>query len=147
NKLGTRSMMFMGPIDLANYTIQADVQLPEENGKMSDVGVINSGYYMTIRGESKKLRIDSWPSHDYRTHQIIDIDFKPGQWYTIKLMVSPNGDTVTVQGKLWKRGEPEPEKWTIEMVDQAPNLHGSPGLYGKASDAEIYLDNLQVMPN
>jgi hypothetical protein len=33
------------------------------------------------------------------------------------------------------------------MVDHAPNLHGSPGLYGHASDAEIYLDNLQVTPN
>lgn len=147
NKLGTRSMMFMGPVDLANYTIQGDVKLPEENGKISDVGLINSGYYMTIRGESKKLRIDSWPSHDVRTHQMIDADIKPGEWYTMKLSVVPDGKTATVRGKLWKRGEPEPEKWTIEMVDQAPNLHGSPGLYGHASDAEIFLDNLQVVPN
>lgn len=147
NKLGTRSMMFMGPIDLSNYTVQADVQLPEENGKVSDVGLINSGYFMTIRGESKKLRIDSWPSHDYRTHEMIDFDLKPGEWYTMRLTVVPNGETAAVRGKLWKRGEAEPDQWTIEMVDQAPNLHGSPGLYGHASDAEIYLDNLQVTLN
>jgi outer membrane protein assembly factor BamB len=147
NKLGTRSMMFMGPVDLANYTIQGDVKLPEENGKISDVGLINSGYYMTIRGESQKLRIDSWPSHDVRTHQMIDAEIKPGEWYTMKLSVVPEGETAVVRGKLWKRGESEPEKWTIEMVDEAPNLHGSPGLYGHASDAEIFLDNLQVTPN
>ena len=147
NKLGTRSMMFMGPIDLSNYTIQGDVQLPEQNGKTSDVGLINSGYYMTIRGESKKLRIDSWPSHDVRTHQMIDFPFEPGVWYTMKFSVVPNGKTATVRGKLWKRGEAEPQAWTVEMVDEAPNLHGSPGLYGHASDAEIYLDNLQVTPN
>ncbi|MCI0334202.1 MAG: PQQ-like beta-propeller repeat protein [Planctomycetes bacterium] len=146
-KLGTRSMMFMGPIDLANYTIQGDVQLPEENGKLSDVGLINSGYYMTIRGQTNKLRIDSWPSHDVRTHEMIDAGIKPGEWYTMKLSVVPNGETAAVRGKLWKRGDREPENWTIEMIDQAPNLHGSPGLYGHASDAEIYLDNLQVMPN
>jgi len=147
NKLGTRSMMFMGPIDLANYTVQGDVMLPEQNGKTSDVGLINSGYYMTIRGESKKLRIDSWPSHDVRTHQMIDFAFEPGIWYTMKFSVVPNDKTATVRGKLWKRGETEPQAWTVEMVDEAPNLHGSPGLYGHASDAEIYLDNLQVTPN
>jgi outer membrane protein assembly factor BamB len=147
NKLGTRSMMFMGPIDLSNYTIQGDVQLPEENGKISDVGLINSGYFMTIRGESNKLRIDSWPSHDFRTHQMIDANIKPNEWFTMKLSVVPSGDTATVRGKLWKRGQQEPDDWTIEMVDSAPNLHGSPGLYGHASDAQIYLDNLQVTPN
>jgi outer membrane protein assembly factor BamB len=147
NKLGTRSMMFMGPIDLANYTIQGDVKLPEENGKISDVGLINSGYFMTVRGESKKLRIDSWPSHDFRTHQMIDADIVPNEWYTMKLSVEPAGSTAFVRGKLWKRGESEPENWTVEMVDEAPNLNGSPGLYGHASDAEIYLDNLQVTPN
>jgi len=147
NKLGTRSMMFMGPVDLANYTIQGDIKLPENNGKISDVGLINSGYFMTVRGESKKLRIDSWPSHDYRTHQEIDTAVEPNTWYTMKLQVSPEGKTAIVRGKFWKRGEQEPEKWTIEMVDEAPNLHGSPGLYGHASDAEIFLDNLQVVPN
>ena len=44
-------------------------------------------------------------------------------------------------------GEAEPKDWTIEMVDEAPNLHGSPGLYGHASDAEIYLDILEVTAN
>jgi hypothetical protein len=147
NKLGTRSQMFMGPTDLSNYTIQSDVQLVDNNGKLSDVGIINSGYYMTIRGQSQKLRIDSWPSHDYRTHQMIDAEVKPGEWYTMRLNVVPDGDTATVRGKLWKRREAEPEAWTVEMVDQAPNLHGSPGLYGHASDAEIYLDNIAVTPN
>jgi hypothetical protein len=139
--------MFMGPIDLSNYTVKADIQLPEQNGKISDVALINSGYFMTIRGETRKLRLDSWPSHDYRTHKMIDADVQPNVWYTMKLKVVPNGETAAVQGKLWKRGEAEPEEWTIDMVDQAPNLHGSPGLYGHASDAEIYLDNLQVTKN
>jgi outer membrane protein assembly factor BamB len=147
NKLGTRSMMFMGPKGLANYTIQGDIMLPEENGEISDVGLINSGYYMTIRGESQKLRIDSWPSHDVRTHKMTDAEIKPNEWYTMKLMVVPEGETAIVRGKLWKRGEAEPTAWTVEMVDKAPNLHGSPGLYGHASDAEIYLDNLQIMSN
>ncbi len=102
---------------------------------------------MTIRGESQKVRIDSWPSHDFRTHQMVDAEIKPNEWYTMKLMVVPEGNTAIVRGKLWKRGQAEPEAWTLEMVDKAPNMHGSPGLYGHASDAEIYLDNLQFTPN
>ena len=44
----------MGPIDLSNYTIQADVLLKEhdvENGlsKMPEVGLIDSGYELLIR--------------------------------------------------------------------------------------------------
>jgi hypothetical protein len=102
---------------------------------------------MTIRGESDKLRIDSWPSHDFRTHKMIDVDVQPATWYTMKFQVVPEKDKAVVRGKLWKRGETEPEAWTIEMVDEAPNLHSSPGLYGHASDAQIYLDNLSVIPN
>jgi hypothetical protein len=179
NKLGTRSMMFMGPVELSNYTIQGDIMLPEgvevigtlaessgestgpssspnepqyiettrPNGKISDVGLINGGYFMTIRGESDKLRIDSWPSHEFRTHKMIDVEIEPATWYTMKFQVVPEKDKALVRGKLWKRGEAEPYDWSIEMVDNAPNLHSSPGLYGHASDAQIYLDNLQVTPN
>jgi hypothetical protein len=33
------------------------------------------------------------------------------------------------------------------MVDKSPNLHGSPGLFGKAEAAEIFVDNIQVYSN
>jgi hypothetical protein len=52
-----------------------------------------------------------------------------------------------LRGKVWVRGEKEPESWTVETVDHAPNLSGTPGIFGNAPDAEIYLDNLKVMSN
>ena len=48
---------------------------------------------------------------------------------------------------MWPRGEKEPDKWTLEIVDNSPNLHGTPGVYGNSGDAEIYLDNLKVTAN
>ncbi len=45
------------------------------------------------------------------------------------------------------RGEAEPKEWTIEAVDEAPNTTGSPGLFGNANDAEIFLDNITVTQN
>ncbi len=52
-----------------------------------------------------------------------------------------------LRGKVWPRGESEPQKWTIEAVDDVPNLQGSPGLFGQSTVAEIYIDNVIVTPN
>ena len=149
NKLGTRSRMWMGPTDLANYTVQADfaLQKSDATGKMSDLGLINSRYTMTARSSNKKLRLYSWSPHDYRTFAEVDFDPEPGKWYTMKLEVQPRGESASVRGKLWPRGETEPEAWTVELIDPTPNLSGSPGLYGNAQEAEIYLDNLSVVAN
>ena len=38
-------------------------------------------------------------------------------------------------------------RWTIEAEDSVPNLSGSPGLFGSAKDAEIFLDNIKVTAN
>ncbi len=147
NKLGTRSYVWIGPINLANYTIQADVLLKEFEGRMPDVGVINSGYQLWIRSKGRTLRLDSWAASDYRTKVETEFQPKPDTWYTLKLSVVPGKGHATVRGKIWPRGENEPEKWTAEMVDHSPNLHGTPGLFGNSPDAEIYLDNLQVTAN
>ncbi len=147
NKLGTRSFVWMGPTDLSNYTIQGDFQWRDEGGHISDAGLINSRYQLTVRGLNKKLRLDSWTPSEFRTHA--DVDFAPdaNTWYTLKLMVVPEGDRAIVRGKVWKRGDPEPNQWTVELVDESPNLHGTPGVYGNTPDSEVYLDNLLVTPN
>ncbi|MGD9635355.1 MAG: PQQ-binding-like beta-propeller repeat protein [Pirellulales bacterium] len=149
NKLGTRSFVWMGPIDLSNYTIQGDVLLKkdEASGKISDIGLIDGRYQLTIRGLSKKLRLDSWTTSDYRKHTSVDFDPVPDTWYTMKLRVEPGEKEAKVMGKIWKRGDAEPQDWTVEMVDQSPNLHGTPGLYGNCPEAEIFVDNVIVTPN
>ena len=147
NKLGTRSYLYMGPIDLKDYAIQGDVLLTEQNNKLPDVGLINGRYQLGIRGTSGKLRLDSWSPNDYRTQAMVDFDVEPNTWYTMKLKVSPEKDAADVRGKVWRRGEAEPDQWSIEMVDHAPNLQGSPGLFGNSAEAEIYLDNITVTPN
>jgi outer membrane protein assembly factor BamB len=149
NKLGTRSFVWMGPIDLSNYTIQGDVLLKRDDasGKISDVGLINGRYQLTIRGLNRKLRLDTWTTSDYRTHT--DVTFEPEDdvWYTMKLSVEPGEDQAVAKGKIWRRGEAEPKDWTVVMTDHSPNRHGTPGLYGNCPEAEIYLDNVIVTPN
>lgn len=147
NKLGTRSYLYMGQPDLSNYTIQGDVLLTEEDGRLPDAGLINSRYMMAIRGQTGKLRVDSWSPSDFRSQAMVDFDAKPNTWYTMKLSVVPEKDSALVRGKIWRQGAEEPEDWSIEMVDHTPNLHGSPGLFGNSGEAEFYLDNIEVTPN
>jgi hypothetical protein len=59
----------------------------------------------------------------------------------------PSGEKVVLRGKVWPRDEKEPASWTVEVVDETPNFYGSPGLYGDATLAEIYIDNIEVTPN
>jgi outer membrane protein assembly factor BamB len=147
NKLGTRSQAFMGPVGLTNYTIEADVRLTEHNGRLPDVGLINSGYSLMLRSQNGELRATSWSPHDYRTYAATQVAPEVGVWYRLKLRVEQQGETAQVRGKMWPRDEAEPGDWSVEMVDHAPNRTGSPGLYGNSQEAEFHVDNVSVVPN
>jgi hypothetical protein len=94
-----------------------------------------------------------WPPQ-VRTHfsKTVPFAWKPNVWYTVKLQAATLGSNekesrVAVRGKVWPRGSQEPASWTIEAVDETPNLVGSPGLYGDSTNAEIYVDNVRVTAN
>jgi hypothetical protein len=56
--------------------------------------------------------------------------------------------SAVVRAKAWKRDEPEPEKWSIEVPHQTAHRSGSPGLFGfSPQDMRVYIDNLEVTPN
>ena len=73
----------------------------------------------------------------------IDFKWNMDVWYTAKMKVDIEAGKAVVRGKVWKRGEPEPETWTIEAEDPLPVREGSPALYGY-SPAAIYYDNVKV---
>lgn len=168
-KLGTRSRMWMGSHTLSNYTVQADIQFQEGVGgeaeatadmpegppagpnaiKLPTAGLLNSRYTFALFGPSQEARLYSWCTHDKRTQAAKSMKLESGVWYRLKLTVLPDeaAGTATAQAKVWKRGEAEPGEWTLEFTDTAPNLQGSPGLFGDAKEAEFYVDNLMVTPN
>ena len=147
NKLGTRSRMWMGSTELNNYTIQADVQLQEADKKLPDVGLINSRYTLSLTGTNQEIRLGSWSTHDFREQAVVPFKVEPHVWYRLKLRVDAQPEVAHIHGKVWHRDSPEPSAWTLSILDRAPNQKGSPGLYGNARDAEIYLDNISVTAN
>jgi hypothetical protein len=143
---GTRSRSWMGQSDLHDYTIQADVRGAENDGKLPDIGLIAQGYTLDLQGAEQKLEIRTWVTQR-RMAKTLDFPWEPDRWYTMKLRASVEGGMATLKGKIWPRGTEEPAEWTLEATDSSPNLAGSPGLYGNATVAELYLDNLHVTAN
>ncbi|WP_197527201.1 PQQ-binding-like beta-propeller repeat protein [Pirellulimonas nuda] len=169
-KLGTRSQMWMGSDQLSDYTVQADVKMKTGTGaevdpsvakpefpaaannsaqKLPAAGLINSRYILSLFGANDEVRLYSWCTHDKRTQAAVSMKFEPDTWYTMKVKAVPDADSgvARVFGKVWKRDEEEPAEWTLSIEDRAPNLQGSPGLFGDSKDAEFYVDNLSVTPN
>ena len=145
---GTRSQGWMGPIDLHDYTIQADVFGNQREGRMPDIGLIAQRYTVDLMGEAQQLQLRTWPPVlEKRMGKTIDFKWKADTWYTLKLRVSNQEGKALVQAKVWPRGEKEPAAWTIEADDEAPNTIGAPGLYGNATNAEVFYDNVTVTKN
>jgi outer membrane protein assembly factor BamB len=145
--LGTRSRLSMGPSNLHDYTVQTDFKAAGVAGKEPDVGVIAQGYTLEVSGENRWLKLMSWIAHDKRSQKELEFDLQPNVWYTLKLRAANEDGKAVLQGKIWKRDDKEPVDWTIELRDPAPNMAGAPGLFGNATNAELFIDNVIVTPN
>lgn len=144
---GTRSQGWMGWTDLKNYTVQADFLATDQGGRLPDMGLINQRYTLDLRGD-QQLQIRSWTSRlELRFAKTVPIQWKSGDWYSMKFQSVTTNGGVTLKGKVWKRGEQEPAAWQVEATDQTPNLNGSPGIFGNSTNAEFYIDNVRVFSN
>jgi outer membrane protein assembly factor BamB len=144
---GTRSQSWMGRTNLHDYTIQADFKATEKNGRLPDLGLINQRYTLDMQG-SQRLQIRSWVARlELRFAKTIDMQWSADTWYTMKFQSETKDGKVILRGKVWRRDEKEPAEWQIEAADATPNLSGSPGLFGNATDAEFFVDNVQVISN
>ncbi|MCH8921985.1 MAG: PQQ-binding-like beta-propeller repeat protein [Planctomycetes bacterium] len=144
---GTRSQGWMGIPEVSNYTIQVDVQATTKDGKIGDIGINAQRYTLDLMGQSQQVQIRTWTPQLDRMGKSVPFKWEPNVWYTMKFRAETDGKTATLRGKVWKRKDAEPKEWTIEAVDKAPNIKGSPGLFGSATNAEFYMDNFTVTPN
>lgn len=152
---GTRSQGWLGHPDSSGYEIQADVFADaqpvgsgaDKNSRTPDIGLTCMRYRFDMMGASQQLKLYSWIPHDQK---YFDQPFAwtPDTWYTMKFRVTiseKDGEQVALlQGKAWKRDEQEPAEWSIQWTDSPANVNGSPGMFGNAKDAEIFIDNVKV---
>ncbi|HEX7316249.1 MAG TPA: PQQ-binding-like beta-propeller repeat protein [Pyrinomonadaceae bacterium] len=146
SSLLSRARAYMGPTDLHDYTVEADILATTRRRQVGDAGVLAQRYSLTLFGNAQKVELTPWQPEVTRA---VDVPFawKIDTWYRVKLRVDnlPNGQ-VRARGKVWPADAPEPEAWLIERTDPIGNRQGSPGIFGSAL-AEIYFDNLKVYAN
>jgi hypothetical protein len=146
NKFFQRATVFVGAPDAKNYTIEADVMSDGNRRKMSEVGLINQRYAIVLKGNDQKLEVSS---NFERLREMVEFRWQPKVWYHLKTRVDIAADgSGIVRGKAWKKGDPEPETWTIEVKHKAAHQEGSPGLFGfSPQDERVYIDNVKVTAN
>jgi outer membrane protein assembly factor BamB len=146
NTFFQRAVVFMGDPQMTNYTVQADVMSEGTRRKMSDVGVINQRYLVVLKGNEQALEINS---NLERLRVPVGFKWQPNTWYRLKARVDIAADGAgTVRAKAWKRDEPEPEKWTLEVPHKTAHQSGCPGLFGFSPQAmRVFIDNVNVAAN
>jgi len=146
NKLFQRGQVFFGFPDMTNYTVEAEVLSEGNKRKMSEVGLINQRYAVILKGNSQQLEVNS---NQERIKVAVPFKWAPETWYHLKTRVDVAADgSGVVRGKAWKKGEPEPETWTIEVPHKKAHASGSPGLYGFApQEMRVAIDNIRVTAN
>ncbi len=145
--LGTRSQGWIGHPDFHDYTMQSDVYAMNRDEKLPDIGLVAQRYTLDLMGASQKLQIRTWTPQLNRFSVDIPFEWQAETWYTMKFQTATEGGKAVLKGKVWKRGEPEPAEWTVTGEDELGTVQGSPGFFGNAKDAEIFYDNLTVIPN
>lgn len=146
NKFFQRASVFLGSSTAKNYTVEADVMSDGNRRKMSEVGLINQRYAIVLKGNDQKLEVSS---NFERLREAVEFRWQPKVWYHLKTRVDTAADgSGVVRGKAWKKGDSEPEAWTIEVKHRTAHQEGSPGLFGfSPQDERVYIDNVKVTAN
>ncbi len=151
NTFFQRGTVFLGEPNTKNYTIEADVMSEGNKRKMSDVGIICQRYLIVMKGNEQKLEINSnlerlrVPAAE----EPPNFPWAANVWYHLKARVDTAKDgSGVVRAKAWKRGEPEPEKWSAEVAHKTAHQNGSPGLFGfSPQKMRVFIDNVTVTAN
>jgi len=132
---------------MKGYTVQADVMTDGNRRIKSVVGLINQRYIISLVGNSNILEVSS--NHEHLKDSV-PFPISANQWYTLKTRVDVAEDgSGVIRAKAWKKGDPEPETWTIETKHKHAHAVGAPGVFGFSPQAQksVYIDNLLVTPN
>jgi hypothetical protein len=69
------------------------------------------------------------------------------RWYRFRIQVAAEDGETLVRAKVWRSRTPEPRKWQIECIDDAPTrlVEGAPGVWSGGPGAKHW-DDLKVVP-
>lgn len=142
-----RATTYIGHPNSSNYTAQVDIMTDGNRRTKSSAGVINQRYLIALIGNKQQLEISS---NYNRIQEAVPFRWKENVWYTLKSRVDVAEDgSGIIRGKAWKRGDAEPDAWTIEVHHKKAHKEGVPGIYGFSPQSRfrVYVDNISITAN
>ena len=113
----------------------------EVRGQLPDMGLVNCRYTLILDGKTGAERQAAGPDRLLGGPAAGErggrLRLAAGHLVPVKFTVEPKEQDRDGPGKVWKKGEAEPAKWTIEYEDPNPNTEGAAALYGYISDPSI----------
>jgi hypothetical protein len=127
--LDTFGVLF-GPTESANLAISARVHSTKKGRREPAFAVGlngNAGYRLQVSAAKKLLEL-------YKGDDLVakeDYSWESDSWTMLKLQVRKVKDgEFAVEGKVWKHGTPEPDKWTVTHTENAEPLAGRASIWG-----------------
>src|ERR1051325_178760 len=102
----------------------------------------NAGYKLQISAAKKLVEL-------YRGDDVVSKEpfaWESDSWTMLKLQVRKVKDgEFAIEGKAWKQGTPEPEKWTISYTEKSEPIPGRASIWGNPfAGTPIDFDDLMV---
>jgi hypothetical protein len=146
NKFFQRGSVFLGDQAMHSYTMEADVRSEGSRRKMSEVGLVNQRYMIFLKGNAQELEVSS---NQERLKVSTPFKWVPNAWYRLKTRVDVGADgSGVVRAKAWKKGDAEPDAWTLEVPHRTAHRNGSPGLFAfSPQEQRVFIDNISVVAN
>jgi len=142
--LETFGVLF-GPTESANLAISARIHSTKK-GRREPAFAIglngNAGYKLQVSAAKKLVEL-------FKGDEVIakeTFTWESDSWTMLKLQVRKVKDgEFAVEGKVWKHGTPEPEKWTLTYADKSEPNPGRASIWGNPfAGTPIDFDDLVV---
>ena len=142
--LDTFGVLF-GPTETANLAIGARVHSTKKGRREPAFAVGlngNAGYRLQVSAAKKLLEL-------YKGDDVVakePFTWESDSWTMLKLQVRKVKEgEFAIEGKAWKHGTPEPDKWTVTHTENAEPLAGRASIWGNPfAGTPIDFDDLVV---
>ena len=137
-----RAYVFIGDPRMRDYSMSIDFKALPHRRRIPDMGLINSGYILSLGGNDQTVSVHSWAAAR-RMAQSVPFSWESETWFRMKMQVQTTDAKATIRGKIWPRDQAEPADWTIVVEDPHPIRSGSPGIFGQ-SYHDIHYQNIRI---
>jgi hypothetical protein len=127
--LETFGVLF-GPTETGNLAVTARVNGTKKGRREPAFAVGlngNAGYKLQISAAKKLVEL-------YKGDEVVakePLAWESDSWTMLKLQVRKVKDgEYAVEGKVWKQGTPEPEKWTVTYAEKSEPIAGRASIWG-----------------